>query len=113
MLFCVVRELVMDNLDCLLDWIYNFIMKENYTQASHYFPTIAFHIEITPLADGMYGLIQEPDGDISEAQANIVELTEVSNPDSEETKASDTIDSTEGKPQCIILNYATYYYLCI
>ena len=50
----------------------------------------------------MYELIQEPEGDISEAQANIVELTEVSNPDSEETKASDTIDSTEGKPRCII-----------
>ena len=66
-------------------------------------PITAFHIEITSLADGTYELIQEPDGDISEAQANIVELTEVSNPDSEETKASDTIDSTEGKPQCIIL----------
>ena len=62
MLFYVVRELAIDNLDCLLDWIYNFIMKENYTQASHYFPTIAFHIEITPLADRTYELIQEPDG---------------------------------------------------
>ena len=66
------------------------------------FPTIAFHIEATPLADGTYELIHEPDGDISEAQANVAELTEVSNPDSEETKASDTIDSTEGKPRCII-----------
>ena len=51
MLFCVVRVLDMDNLDCLIDWIYNFIVKENYTQAPHYFPTIAFHIEATPLAD--------------------------------------------------------------
>ena len=78
-------------------------MKESYTQAPHYFPTIAFHIEATPLADGTYELIQEPDGDISETQANVVELTEVPNPDSEEPKASDHIDATEGKPRCIIL----------
>ena len=51
----------------------------------------------------MYELIQEPDGDISEAQANVAELTEVPNPDSEEPKASDHIDATEGKPRCIIL----------
>ena len=37
-------------------------MKESYTQVSYYFPTIAFHIEITPLVDGTYELIQEPDG---------------------------------------------------
>ena len=43
------------------------------------FPTIAFPIEATPLADGTYELIQEPDGDISEAQANVVELTVVPN----------------------------------
>ena len=103
MLFCVVRELAMDNLDCLLDWIYNFIMKENYTQASHYFPTIAFHIEITPLADGTYELIQEPDGDTSEAKANVVELTKVPNSDSEEPESTDSKDSTTGKPRCIIL----------
>ena len=77
---------------------------ESYTQAPHYFfPTIAFHIEITPLADGMYGLIQEPDGDISEAQINIAELTEVLNFDSEELKLTDSIDVTKGKPWCIIL----------
>ena len=67
------------------------------------FPTIAFHIEVTPLADGMYELIQEPDGDISEAQANIVELIEVSNSDSEEPKPTDSIDTTACKPRCIIL----------
>ena len=67
MLFCVARVLDMDNLDCLIDWVYNFIVKESYTQAPHYFSTIAFHIEITPVADGTYKLIQEPDGDISEA----------------------------------------------
>ena len=67
MLFCVARVLDMDNLDCLIDWVYNFIVKESYTQAPHYFSTIAFHIEITPLADGTYELIQEPDRDISKA----------------------------------------------
>ena len=61
------------------------------------FPIIAFHIEITPLADGTYELIQEPDGDISEAQANVVELTEVPNSDSEEPKSTDSIDNTTGK----------------
>ena len=69
-----------------------FIVKESYTQAPHYFPIIAFHIEITPIADGTYKLIQEPDGDISEAQANVVELTEVPNSDSEESKPTDLID---------------------
>ena len=66
-------------------------------------PITAFHIEATPLADGTYELIQEPDGGFSEAQANVAELTEVPNSDSEEPKASDPIDSTEGKPRCIIL----------
>ena len=61
------------------------------------FSTIAFHIEITTLADGTYELIQEPDGDISEAQANIVELTEVPNSDSEEPKSTNSIDNTTGK----------------
>ena len=67
------------------------------------FPTIAFHIEVTPLADGTYEFIQELDGDISEAQANIAELTEVPNFDSEEPKPTNSIDTTEGKPRCIIL----------
>ena len=82
---------------------YNFIAKKSYTQAPHYFPIIVFHIEITLLADGTYELIQELDGDISEAQANVVELTEVPNSDSEEPKLTDSIDTTEGKPWRIIL----------
>ena len=61
------------------------------------FPIIVFHIEITPLVDGTYKLIQEPDGDISEAQANVVELIEVPNSDSEEPKSTDSIDNTTGK----------------
>ena len=51
----------------------------------------------------MYELIQEPDGDISEAQANVIELTEVPNSDSEEPKSTDSIDTTTGKTRCIIL----------
>ena len=61
------------------------------------------HIETISLADGTYELIQEPDGNFSEAQANIVEITEVPNSDSEEPKPTNSIDTTEGKPRCIIL----------
>ena len=69
----------------------------------YYFPTIALHIETTSLADGTYELIQEPDGDISKAQANVVEITEDPNFNSEEPKSADFIDTTTGKPRCIIL----------
>ena len=65
--------------------------------------TTAFHIEATSLADGTYELIQELDGNFSEAQENTAEITEVSNSDSEEPKSTDSIDTTEDKPQCIIL----------
>ena len=51
----------------------------------------------------MYELIQEPDGDFFEAQVNAVELTEVTNFDSEEPKPTDFSDPTKGKPRCIIL----------
>ena len=81
---------------------YNLIVKESFTQAPHYFPTIALHIEIISLVDRTYEFIQEPDRDISEVQANVAELTEVPNSDSEEPKASDPIDATKGKPRCII-----------
>ena len=64
---------------------------------------VASHIEATSLADGTYELIQESDGDISEAQTNVAELTEVPHPDSEEPKARGPIDAIEGKPRCIIL----------
>ena len=47
-LFCVVRVLDMDDLNCLIDWIHNFIVKESYTQVPYYFQIITFHIEITP-----------------------------------------------------------------
>ena len=107
----------MDNLDCLIDWVYNFIVKESYTQSPHYFSTIAFHIKITPLADGTYELIQESDGNFSEAQANVVELTEAPNSDSEEPKSTNSIDTNTGKTRCIILLFLIMqlitFYLCI
>ena len=100
----------------LLD--YNVIVKESYTQAPHYFPTTAIHIETTSQADGTYKLIQEPDGDFSEAQANIVELTEDSNFNSEEPQYTDSIDTSTGKPRYIILliqimPLIVTFYLCI
>ena len=66
-------------------------------------PTIALHIETTSLADGTYELIQEPDGDFSKAQTNVVEITEAPNSDSEDPKSTNYIDTNTGKPRCIIL----------
>ena len=60
-------------------------------------------MEITPLADGTYEFIREPDGDIFEAQANVAKLIEVLNFNSEEPKSTDSIDTTTGKTWCIIL----------
>ena len=51
----------------------------------------------------MYELIQDPDGDFSEAQVNAVNITEAPNSDSEDPKSTDSIDISEGKPRCIIL----------
>ena len=42
-------------------------------------PITALHIEIISLVNGTHGFIQEPDGNISEAQVIVVELTEVPN----------------------------------
>ena len=41
--------------------------EEKLYSSTSLIPTIAFHVEATSLADRMYELIQEPDGDISEA----------------------------------------------
>ena len=76
------------------------------------------HIETTSLADGTYELIQDLDRDFSETQANVVEITEVPNSDSEEPKPTDSIDTTEGKLRCIILLFQIVpliivIYLCI
>ena len=56
------------------------------------------HIETTSLADGTYELIQETEGDISEAQINTVELSEAPNSNSEEPQPTDSIDTDTDKP---------------
>ena len=87
----------------------------------------------------MYEFIQEPDEDTSEVQVNImednedlnmnpkfkselhevqtnvVELTEVPNFNSEELTPTDSIDTTKGKPRCIIplFKIMQFLYLCI
>ena len=103
MIFHVVRVLDMVNLVCLIGWITILSWRKAILTHLTIFPTIAFHIEITPWAAGTYEFIQEPDGDIYEAQANVVELTKVLNSDSEEPKPIDPIDTTTGKPRHIII----------
>ena len=103
MIFHVVRVLDMVNLVCLIGWITILSWRKAILTHLTIFPTIAFHIEVTPLADGTYEPIQEPDRDFSKAQTNVVELTEAPNSDSEEPKPTDPIDTTTGKPRCIIL----------
>ena len=76
------------------------------------------HIETTSLVDGTYELIQEPDEDFSEAQINIVELTEDPNSNLEEPQPTDFIDIDTSKPRCIILlfqimQFIVTIYLCI
>ena len=109
MLFHAVRVLDMVNLGCLIGWITILSWKKAVLKhLTIFFPTIAFHIEVTPLADGTYEFIHEPDGDISEARANVVELIEAPNSDSEEPKSTDSIDTITGKTRCIILLFLNY-----
>jgi hypothetical protein len=78
---------------------------------------IAYHIDLTTLADGTYELIPEPDEGISEAQVNVTKgLSEASNPGTEDTNITDPRFPSEGKPGALpsILNYALillYIYL--
>jgi hypothetical protein len=63
---------------------------------------IAYHVDLTTLADGTYELIPEPDKGISEAQVNIAEdLSEAPNQDLEGTDITDPNITSEGKPRCI------------
>ena len=43
------------------------------------------------------------ESELYEVQANLVELSEALNSDSEELKPTNSIDSTKGKPRCIII----------
>jgi hypothetical protein len=63
---------------------------------------IAYHVDLTTLADGTYELIPEPDEGISEAQVNVAEdLSEAPNQGSEDTDITDSDLTSEGKPWCI------------
>jgi hypothetical protein len=63
---------------------------------------IAYHVDLTTLADGTYELILELDEGIFEAQVNITEdLSEAPNQGSEDTDITDPSLTSEGKPRCI------------
>ena len=49
------------------------VLRQKLYLSTSLISTTALHIEIISLVDGMYELIQEPDGNISEAQVNITE----------------------------------------
>ena len=55
--------------------VFNSLVKELYLSTS-LISSIALHIEIISLVDGIYELIQEPDKDTSEVQVNITEDNE-------------------------------------
>ena len=79
---------------------------------------IALHIEANSLADGTYEIIQKPDKNFSETPANVVELIEAPNSNSEEPQSTNPIDTTPGKPRSIILLFQIMHliviiYLCI
>jgi hypothetical protein len=70
---------------------------------------IAYHVDLTTLADGTYELIPEPDEGISEAQVNIAEdHSKAPNQGSEDTDITDPSLTNEGKPRCI----TQYFKLC-
>jgi hypothetical protein len=70
---------------------------------------IAYHVDLTTLADGTYELILEPDEGISEAQVNVAkDLSEALNQSSEDTDITDPSLTSEGKPRCI----TQYFKLC-
>jgi hypothetical protein len=63
---------------------------------------IAYHVDLTTLADGTYELISEPNEGISETQVNITEdLFEALNQGSKDTNITNPSLTSEGKPQCI------------
>jgi hypothetical protein len=70
---------------------------------------IAYHVDLTTLADGTYELIPEPDEAISKAQVNFAKgLSEAPNPGSEDTEITNPSLTSEGKPRCI----TQYFKLC-
>jgi hypothetical protein len=70
---------------------------------------IAYHVDLTTLADGTYELIPEPDEGIFEAQVNVTEdLSEALNQGSEDTDITDPSLTSKGKPRYI----TQYFKLC-
>jgi hypothetical protein len=70
---------------------------------------MAYHVDLTTLADGTYELIPELDEGISEAQVNITEdLSDAPNQGSEDIDITNPSLTNEGKPWCI----TQYFKLC-
>jgi hypothetical protein len=60
---------------------------------------IAYHVDLTTLADGTYELIPESDEGISEAQVNITKgLSEAPNPGPEDTDITDPASPIKASP---------------
>jgi hypothetical protein len=61
---------------------------------------LAYHIDLTTLADGDYQLIPEPEGGYSEDPGNFVaELSEALNQSSEDLNFTDFSPTSKGKPR--------------
>jgi hypothetical protein len=79
---------------------------------------IAYHVDLTTLANGTYELILEPDEGISEAQVDIAEdLSEAPNQGSEDIDITDPSLTSEGKTCCItqyfkLSTYTIIYLSC-
>jgi hypothetical protein len=87
-------------------WIVTLSWKQN---NNHLLQIIAYHVDLTTLADGTYELIPEPDEGICEAQVHITkDLSEALNPGLEDTDITDPSLTSEGKPRCI----TQYFKLC-
>jgi hypothetical protein len=60
---------------------------------------IAYHVDLTTLADGTYELIPEPDEGISEAPVIVTkDLSKAPNQGSEDTDLTNPSLTSEGKP---------------
>jgi hypothetical protein len=61
---------------------------------------LAYHIDSTTLADGVYQLIPEPEGSYSEDPGNFVaELSKAPNQSSEDLNFTDFSPTSKGKPR--------------
>jgi hypothetical protein len=87
-------------------WIATLSWKQN---NNHLLQIIAYHVDLTTLADDIDELIPETDEGISEAQVNITKArSEALNLSSEDTDIIDRRLTSEGQPRCI----TQYFKLC-